>query len=201
MIRENKHIKGIFVNNDEHKLSQYADDTEFLLAGDRESFETCITVIDNFGRKSGLYMNAGKTSAVWLGSKRNSVVKYMQHLGMDWNPPKFKVLGIWFTNDLDNCEKKLLLRKVCRSKMYTENIDTKAYYITWQSCSFKISCSVEAYGFCYQTHQMNTLIVYKNCAMNLYGIKSRTTLIEKHFTKAYKKEALVFLISKRLFLL
>ena len=44
MIRENKHIKGIFVNNVEHKLSQYADDTEFLLAGDREPFETCITV-------------------------------------------------------------------------------------------------------------------------------------------------------------
>ena len=33
MIRENKHIKGIFVNNVEHKLSQYADDTEFLLTG------------------------------------------------------------------------------------------------------------------------------------------------------------------------
>ena len=105
MTRENKHIKGIFVNNVEHKLSQYAEDTEFLLAGDRESFETCITVIDNFGRKSGLYMNARKTSAVWLVSKRNSVVKYMQHLGMEWNPPKFKVLGIWFTSDLDNCEK------------------------------------------------------------------------------------------------
>ena len=79
--------------------------SEFLLAGDRESFQACITVIDNFGRKSGLYMNAGKTSAVWLGSKRNLVVKYMQHLGMEWNPPKFKVLGIWFTNYLDNCEK------------------------------------------------------------------------------------------------
>ena len=77
--------------------SQYADDTEFLLAGDRESFETCITVIDNFGRKSGPCVNAGKASAVWLGSKRNLVVKYMQHLGMEWNPPKFKVLGIWFT--------------------------------------------------------------------------------------------------------
>ena len=116
MIRENKDIKGIFVNNVEHKLSQYADDTEFLLAGDRESFETCITVIDNFGRKSGLYMNAGKTSAVWLGSKRNSVVKYMQHLGMEWNPPKFKVLGIWFTSDLDNCEKNNYSEKFAEVK-------------------------------------------------------------------------------------
>ena len=160
MIRENKHIKGIFVNNVEHKLSQYADDTEFLLAGDRESFETCITVTDNSGRKSGLYMNAGTTSAVWLGSKRNSVVKYMQNLGMEWNPLKFKVLGIWFTflssyfftvvqiTYLDKCggkKKKKLLIKVCRSKRFIENMAEKAHYTTWQSCSFKISCSVEAY--------------------------------------------------------
>ena len=48
---------------------------------------------------------------VWLGSKRNSVVKYMQHLGMEWNPPKFKVLGICFTNDLENCKKKKKKKK------------------------------------------------------------------------------------------
>ena len=23
---------------------------------------------------------------------------------MEWNPPKFKILGIWFTNDLKECE-------------------------------------------------------------------------------------------------
>ena len=56
-------------------------------------------------------MNAGKTNAVWLGIKRNSVVKYMQHLGMEWNLPKVKVLGIWFTNDLDNCGKKITTQK------------------------------------------------------------------------------------------
>ena len=36
--------------------------------------------------------------------KRNSPVKYMPHLQMEWNPPKFKILGIWFTNDLKECE-------------------------------------------------------------------------------------------------
>ena len=76
-------MKGIFVNNVEHKLSQYADNTEFLLACNRASFETCIPVTDNFGRRSGLCMNAGKTSAVWLGSKSSSVVKYMQHPGTE----------------------------------------------------------------------------------------------------------------------
>ena len=36
MIQENNNVKGIFINIIEHKLSQYADDTEFLLAGDRD---------------------------------------------------------------------------------------------------------------------------------------------------------------------
>ena len=90
----------------------------FFWYGDRESFETCITVIDNFGRNSGLYMNAGKTNAVWLGSKRNSVVKYMQHIGMERNLPKFKVLGIWLTNDLDNCEKNNYSEKKLSSNFF-----------------------------------------------------------------------------------
>ena len=70
----------------------------------------------------------------------------MQDLGMEWNPPKFKVLGIWFTNDLDNCGGEKLLSKVCRSKyLYIKNMDEKAQYTAWQSCIFKISCSLEAY--------------------------------------------------------
>ena len=60
MIRENKEIKGIIVNNVEHKLSQYADDTEFLLHGDKKSFETCIEQVYKFGRISGLLLNSEK---------------------------------------------------------------------------------------------------------------------------------------------
>ena len=105
MIRENDNIKGIDINRVEHKLSQYADDTEFILDGNRDSFETCIDVVERFGTKSGLYMNHGKTSVIWLGSEKNSLVKYMEHLQMEWNPPMFKVLGIWFTNNAENCEK------------------------------------------------------------------------------------------------
>ena len=89
-------------------------------------------------------MNAGKTSAVWFGSKRKSVVKYMQHLGMDWNPPKFKVLGIWFTNDLDNCGRIFFFAEVIFF-VAVESMDEKAHITIWQNCSFKTSCSVEAY--------------------------------------------------------
>ena len=103
MIRENSDIRGIIIHDTEHKISQYADDTEFLLEGDRGSFETCINIINKFSNVSGLFMNSSKTSAIWLGSMKNSNIRYMGHLGMDWNPENFKILGVWFTKDLNEC--------------------------------------------------------------------------------------------------
>ena len=75
-----------------------------ILDGDKNSFEGTVKTINKFGKTSGLFLNAGKTSAIWLGNKRNFPVKYMPHLQMEWNPPKFKILGIWFSNDLKVCE-------------------------------------------------------------------------------------------------
>ena len=72
----------------------YYYDTEITLEGDTNSFEDTVKTINTFGKASGLFLNAGKTSAIWLGNKRNSLVKYMPHLQMGWNPPKFKILGI-----------------------------------------------------------------------------------------------------------
>jgi len=103
MIRQNDEIKGIHINNVEHKISQYADDTEFILDGNRQSFELCMNELNRFGKRSGLFLNHGKTSVIWLGSQKNSLVRYMEHLGMEWNPDKFKVLGIWFTNNVEDC--------------------------------------------------------------------------------------------------
>ena len=103
MIRENKDIKGILISNTEHKISQYADDAELFLDGSRKSFETCINTLYAFGDKSGLKINCGKTCVIWLGSTKNSKVRFMDHLPIEWNPPKFKVLGIWLTNDLKQC--------------------------------------------------------------------------------------------------
>ena len=79
-----------------------------MLEGDKNSFEETVKIINTFGNKSGLFLNAGKTSAIWLGNKRNSPIKYMPNLHMDWNPSGFKILGIWFTNDLLNFRENFL---------------------------------------------------------------------------------------------
>ena len=104
MIRQNKNVKVTVIGETEHKILHYADDTEIILEGGKNSFEETIQTINTFGNKSGLFFNAGKTSAIWLGNRKNSPIRYMPHLYMEWNPPKFKILGIWFTNDLKDCE-------------------------------------------------------------------------------------------------
>ena len=77
MIRENKRIKGITVNDDEHKIAQFADDTQIMSEGDAVSFEQTIKTIDLFGKKSGLFMNSGKTQAIWPGSRKRCGIRYL----------------------------------------------------------------------------------------------------------------------------
>ena len=48
MIRNNKNIKGIIINNKEHKLSQYADDTLFLLDGTSNTLNETLNVLSDF---------------------------------------------------------------------------------------------------------------------------------------------------------
>ena len=87
-----------------------------------------------------------KTSAVWLGSRRNSVVKYMQHLGMEWNPPTFNILGILFTSNLENCENITYSEtQMSEVKKSNENMDEEAYFTTWQGYNLKTTRSLKDY--------------------------------------------------------
>eukprot|EP00745_Piridium_sociabile_P025229 TRINITY_DN39931_c0_g1_i3.p1 TRINITY_DN39931_c0_g1~~TRINITY_DN39931_c0_g1_i3.p1 ORF type:complete len:158 (+),score=4.15 TRINITY_DN39931_c0_g1_i3:61-474(+) len=104
MIKKEETIQGIRIGNVEHKISQFADDTQLLNVGDKVSFERTIHTIDHFGKISGLYMNSGKTQAIWSVSKKRSHNIYYPYSKMIWNPSKFKILGIWFTQDLADCK-------------------------------------------------------------------------------------------------
>ena len=59
-IRKNRNINGILVNDEEIKLSQYADDTTLILDGSRESLMACIQILGDFHKVSGLKLNDKK---------------------------------------------------------------------------------------------------------------------------------------------
>ena len=49
-IRNNTNVKGISVNNEEIKISQYADDTTLILDGSRESLLSSLKMLDDFSK-------------------------------------------------------------------------------------------------------------------------------------------------------
>ena len=51
-------------------------------------------------QSSGLNINVDKTKAVWIGSRRNSKLRFMPEINLDWNPVTFTVLGVVFSTDV-----------------------------------------------------------------------------------------------------
>lgn len=121
-VREDTDIKAIKIEENEFKISQFADDTTFLLEGDRNSFEKLFEHLDFLGVISGLKLNTEKTNNTWLGRKINSEARWLPHLNMNWNPPKFKILGLWFTNHLEEMEKM---------NTYDKYLETKILFNCW----------------------------------------------------------------------
>ena len=101
-IREDEEIKGRQILGSEFKISQFANDASLILEDDRKSYEKLCRVLREFESILGLKLNDEKTCNVWLGSKRNCAEKLLPYLNMCWNPPEFKIFGVWFTNNLSD---------------------------------------------------------------------------------------------------
>lgn len=71
LIKQNHDIKSICINNTEHKISQYADDTSLVLDGSPKSLFAALDTIDYYSSFSGLKINTCKTKIIWIGSKKN----------------------------------------------------------------------------------------------------------------------------------
>ena len=105
MIRNNMNIKGIVINDKEHKLSQYADDTLFLIDGTSKSLNATLKVLYEFAQFSGLKVNFDKTHAVWIGVNKYSTASIKTRWKLSWGKTAFKLLGINFYIELDQMEK------------------------------------------------------------------------------------------------
>ena len=113
MIRQNPGIKGILLKDISVLLFQFADDTILYLDGKEESFRESVNVLVRFASMSGLKINFDKTNAVWIGSEKDSRIRFLPHLEFKWNPATFKVLGVHFSTNTEivpsiNYEGKLL---------------------------------------------------------------------------------------------
>ena len=102
VIRKKKEVKGIYVEDTEFKISQYADDTTLILNGSSESFLASLAVLERFGQLCGLKINYDKTKAFWIGTSRlNNKIK-VKNKNIKWAEEKVKALGVWFTLDANN---------------------------------------------------------------------------------------------------
>lgn len=98
LIRNNRDIKGIEIDGEEYKISQYADDTSLISDGSASPLQT----LDYFAEISGLKINISKTKLIWIGSKKFSKNVY-HHTRWKFNlkETKFDLFGIKFSVNLD----------------------------------------------------------------------------------------------------
>jgi hypothetical protein len=99
-VRHSTDIRGINVDGHEIKLSLFADDISSFLA-DVASGEKLLDVLSSFEMCAGLKVNNDKTEAMWLGSARGSNQK---PLGIRWPGGPIKVLGVYFSYNVNQCE-------------------------------------------------------------------------------------------------
>lgn len=67
LIKQNNKIKGITIGSKELKISQYADDTSFILDGSPTSLFASLDTLDFYSNISGLKINSSKTKIIWIG--------------------------------------------------------------------------------------------------------------------------------------
>lgn len=98
-LRINKSIKGITINEQEVKISQYANETTLVLDGSPASLTTSLQILDLFSDVSGLRLNSKETEALWIVANTGKETHLGPHKEFKWIKDKVKALGLWlFTN-------------------------------------------------------------------------------------------------------
>ena len=103
LIRKNKNIGGITIENVDCKITQYADDSTVILDGSDKSLIETLNTLDLFERLSGLKINEDKTNVIYIGSLRNKKsIPNLTNKKLNWvKDGKFSALGVDFTIKVD----------------------------------------------------------------------------------------------------
>ena len=102
LIKSNANILGIKINNEEFKISQFADDTTLILDGSQGSLQAALSPLEVYGSYSGLKMNKDKRKVIWIGRMRYSKDKLKISINLDWGDTQFTLLGLKFSVNLSH---------------------------------------------------------------------------------------------------
>ena len=126
-IKTHDDIKGISVDNSEFLISQLADDTTLFLDGSEICFKSCMSLLDDFAKISGLSINYTKTLAVKIGMDENLTYD-LGDKNIQWQTDgKFTLLGIKYDlNETDftalNYESKIKSFEKCLNPWTSRNL-------------------------------------------------------------------------------
>ena len=94
LVKENRRIKGIHIGDTEFLISQYADDTVFVLDGSPSSFTATMFLLEQYAEMSGLHVNYLKTNVIWIGSRKfSSLVFHRSRWKLKWGQSKIYTTG------------------------------------------------------------------------------------------------------------
>ena len=98
-LRDNDKIKGIHVQDIEHKVNQYADDTALTLQYCEESINELIKSFISFQQISGLKINKEKTYIMPFGPVKHNYEILLPELGLQWGLNPVQYLGVKITSN------------------------------------------------------------------------------------------------------
>ena len=114
-IRINRNIKGIEINNIEHKVCQYADDTEILMLFEESSLKELFSVFDNFENVSGLKVNSDKTEIMKIGKAKSINIELLPQYKFKWKT-SIRTLGVDLWSELNQTLSKNYTKKIADLK-------------------------------------------------------------------------------------
>ena len=107
-------VRGIKVFDTECKISQYANDTTFILDGSQSSFSRSLYLLDTFALISGLKVNYDKTEALWIGSRKGSQIIFPSGKPILWAEEKVYALGVWLSTSVDKQLQANFMKKIIK---------------------------------------------------------------------------------------
>ena len=101
MLRKEKNIEGIPVDDFIHLLSQYADDMDTAIMAKETCFKELFKVFENFGKISGFAANYDKTMVYRIGKLKKSDARCYTEKLLSWTNGPVNILGVWIDHDIE----------------------------------------------------------------------------------------------------